>query len=219
MHLRGLLVTPGPAVPAVLAGVLLAGVVLAAPQAAQASVGVGIQAGPVKLAGVAHAGQSVALPGVAVVNAGTRPESIRVTVQRDPRGGGLPVAPSWVQPGVRSVYLAPHHAARISLQLTVPASARPGAYVGDLVATASGQVPAGRASLGAAAATLLEFRVAADPAPGFWSSIFTQTLWALLIVLGLAAIALAVRRSGLRVRVEREAVSYGTADEYGGTHA
>jgi len=212
MHLRAL---AGTLVPAM----VLAGVLAAVPQPAQASVGVGIQAGPVRLPGVAHPGQSVALPPVSVVNAGTRPESIRVGVQRDPRGGGRPVPPSWVQPGVASVQLAPHHAIRISLQLTVPAGAKPGSYVGDLVATASGQLSVGHANLGAAAATLLEFRVAPDPAPGFWWSVFTQTLWALLIVLLLAAVVFAVRRSGIRVRVEREAVSYGAADEYGGEHA
>jgi hypothetical protein len=211
MHLRGLLGTLAPAV--------LAGALVAVPQAAQASVGVGIQAGPVQLSGVAHPGQSVALPPVSVVNAGTRRETIRVAVQRDPRGGGLTVPPSWVQPGVPSVQLARHHAVRISLELVVPAGAKPGFYVSDIVATASGQPSGSGASLGAAAATLLEFRVAPDPAPGFWWSVFTHTFWALLIVILLAALVLAVRRSGFRVRVEREAADYGTADEYGGTHA
>ena len=207
MHLRGLL---GALAPAVLAGALVV-----VPQAAQASVGVGIQAGPVRLSGVAHPGQSVALPSVSVVNAGTQPESIRIVVQRSPRGGGRPVPPSWVRPGTPSVQLAPHHAIRIPLELVVPAGAKPGAYLSDIVAIASGQLSARGANLGAGAATLLEFRVAADAAAGFWWSVFTQTLWALLILILLAAVVFAVRRSGLRVRVEREAVSYGTADEYG----
>jgi len=154
-----------------------------------------------------------------VVNAGTQPESIRVVVQRYPRGGGRPVPPSWVRPGVPSVHLAPHHAIRIALELVVPASARPGGYLSDIVAVASGQLSADGANLGAGAATLLQFRVAPDPAPGFWWSVFIQTLWALLVVTLLAAVAFAVRRSGLRVRVEREAVRYGTADDYGGGHA
>ena len=89
----------------------------------------------------------------------------------------------------------------------------------NIVAVASGQLSARGANLGAGAATLLQFRVAAAPAAGFWWSVFTQTLWALLIVILLGAVVLAVRRSGLRVRVEREAAGYGTADEYGGTHA
>jgi hypothetical protein len=211
MHLRGLL---GTLVPAVLAGALVA-----IPQAAQASVGVGIQAGPVRLSGVAHPGQTVALPSVSVVNAGTQRESIRVVVQRHPRGGGRPVPPSWVRPGVPSVQLAPHHAIRIPLELVIPASARPGAYLSDIVAVASGQLSVDGANLSAGAATLLQFRVASDPAPGFWWSVFIQTLWALLVVILLAAAAFAMRRSGLRIRVEREAVRYGTADDYGGWHA
>ena len=211
MHLRGLL---GTLVPAVLAGALVA-----IPQAAQASVGVGIQAGPVRLSGGAHPGQTVALPSVSVVNAGTQRESIRVMVRPHPQGGGRPVPPSWVQPGVPSVQLAPHRATRISLELVVPAGAKPGAYLSDIVAIASEQLSAGGAHLGAGAATLLEFRVAPDPAPGFWSSVFTQSLWALLVVILLAVVVFAVRRSGLRVRVERKAAGYGTADEYGGWHA
>jgi hypothetical protein len=207
MHLRGLL---GALAPAVLAGALVA-----IPQAAQASVGVGIQAGPVRLSGVAHPGQSVALPSVSVVNAGTQPESIRIVVQRSPRSDGRPVPPSWVRPGTPSVQLAPHHAIRVPLELVVPTSAKPGAYVSDIVAVAGGQVSARGAKLGAGAATLLQFRVAAAPAAGFWWSVFTQTLWALLILILLAVVVFAVHRSGLRVRVEREAVSYGTADEYG----
>ena len=217
MHLRGLLGTLVPAVPAV----LLAGALIAVPQAAQASVGVGIQAGAVRLSGAAHPGQSVALPGVSVVNAGTRPESIRLSVQRISKGPGRPVPRSWIQFGAPVVQLAPKHAMRVSVELAVPAGTKPGAYLSDIVATGSSaaQRSAGRASLGAAAATLLEFRVAPSTAPGFWWSVFTQTLWALLIVILLAAVLLAVRRSGLRVRVERKAVGYGTADEYGGTHA
>jgi hypothetical protein len=211
MHLRGLL---GTLVPAALAGALVA-----IPQAAQASVGVGIQAGPVRLSGVAHPGQTVALPSVSVVNVGTQRESIRVVVQRYPRGGGRPVPPPWVRPGVPSVQLAPHHAIRIPLELVVPVGAKPGAYLSDIVAvTVAGLSPDG-ANLGAGAATLLQFRVAPGPAPGFWSSVLTPTLWALLIVILLAAAAFAVRRSGLRIRVEREAVSYGAVDDYGGRHA
>jgi hypothetical protein len=196
-----------------------AGLVLAPAGAARASVGVGIQAAPVRLAGVAHPGQSVALPPVFVINAGTQPEWIRVGVQRLSRGSGRRVPASWIRPGVPGVHLAPHKAARISLELVVPAGARAGAYLSDIVATGAGPVSAGRANLGAAAATLLEFRVAPDPAPGFWASVLRQTLWALLIVVLAAAAWLAVYKAGVRVRVERRAVGYGPADERGGWHA
>jgi len=213
MHLRGLL---GALAPAVLAGALVA-----VPQAAQASIGVGIQAGAVRLSGVAHPGESVALPGVAVVNSGTHTESILLSVKRLSKGPGRLVPASWIRFGSPVVRLAPKHATRVSLELVVPAGAKPGAYLSDIVASGSSaeQASAGHASLGAAAAILLEFRVTPGTAPGFWSSVFTQTLWALLIVVALAAVVLVVRRSGIRVRVERKAAGYGTADEIGGWHA
>ena len=213
MHLRGLL---GALAPAVLAGALVA-----IPQAAEASVGVGIQAGAVQLSGVAHPGESVALPGVSVVNSGTHPESIRLSVHRLSKGPGRVVPASWIQFGSPVVQLEPQHAVRVPVELVVPAGAKPGAYLSDIVATGSSaeQALAGHASLGAAAATLLVFRVTPNPAPGFWSSVFTQTLWALLILIILVAVVLVVRRSGIRVRVERQAAGYGTADEIGGWHA
>ena len=213
MALRALL---GALAPAVLAGALVA-----VPQAAQASIGVGIQAGAVRLSGVAHPGESVALPGVSVVNSGTHPESIRLSVQRLSKGSGRAVPASWIQFGSPVVQLAPKHAMRVPVELVVPAGAKPGAYLSDIVATGSNakQASAGHASLGAAAATLLVFRVAPGTAPGFWSSVFTQTLWALLILIALAAVVLVVRRSGIRVRVERKAAGYGAADEIGGWHA
>jgi hypothetical protein len=213
MALRGLLGTLAPAV--------LAGALVAVPQAAQASVGVGIQAGAVRLSGAAHPGQSVALPGVSVVNSGSHPESIRLSVQRISKGPGRAVPASWIQFGAPVVQLKPKNAVRVTLELVVPAGAKPGAYLSDIVAAGSSaeQASAGHASLGAAAATLLEFRVVPSAAPGFWWSVFTQTLWALLIVIALAAIVLVIRRSGIRVRVERKAAGYGTADEIGGWHA
>jgi hypothetical protein len=213
MHLRGLL---GALAPAVLAGALVA-----MPQAAQASIGVGIQAGAVQLSGAAHPGESVALPGVSVVNSGTHPESIRLSVHRLSKGPGRVVPASWIKFGTPVVQLEPKHAVRVPVELVVPAGAKPGAYLSDIVATGSSaeQVSAGRASLGAGAATLLKFRVTPNAAPGFWSSVFTQTLWALLILIFLVAVVLVVRRSGIRVRVERKAAGYGTADEIGGWHA
>jgi len=213
MHLRGLV--------GALAAAVLAGALVAVPQAAQASIGVGIQAGAVRLSGAAHPGESVALPGVAVVNSGTHPESIRLSVQRLSKGPGRVVPASWIHFGSPFVQLAPKHAARVPVELVVPAGAKPGAYLSDVVATGSSaeQASVGHASLGAAAATLLVFRVTPGAVPGFWSSVFTQTLWALLILIVLAAAVLVVRRTGIRVRVERKAVGYGTADDVGGWHA
>ncbi len=56
--------------------------------AVQASVGVGVQAGPVLLTGAAHPGGSYALPPVYVVNTGTQPEVISIRIDRLSRGSG-----------------------------------------------------------------------------------------------------------------------------------
>ena len=69
-------------------GVLL---LVAAPAAAYASVGVGVQAGPVQLAGVAHPGGTYALPPVYVVNTGTQAESVAVRIERISHGTGRTV--------------------------------------------------------------------------------------------------------------------------------
>ncbi len=61
---------------------------LAIPAAAQASIGVGIQAGPVQLAGAAHPGGSYALPPVYVVNTGTQDESLSIRIERVSSGQG-----------------------------------------------------------------------------------------------------------------------------------
>ena len=158
---------------------------------------------------------------MAVVNSGTHPESIRLSVHRLSTGPGRVVPASWIQFGTAVVQLEPKHAVRVPVELVVPAGVKPGAYLSDIVATglSAEQALAGHASLGAAAATLLVFRVTPGVAPGFWSSVFTQTLWALLILIVLVAVVLVVRRSGIRVRVERKAAGYGAADEIGGWHA
>jgi hypothetical protein len=212
MHLgRGLWVPP--AVAAALA------VLVSFPTAAGASVGVGIQAAPVRLAGLAHPGQSYALPPVSVVNTGSHTELIRVAAQRVSGGPGRTVPPSWIRVSGPVIQLAPRHAASFPLELVVPSGATPGAYLSDIVASGSAAVWLGRANLGAAAATKLEFRVAPAAAAGIWSSAPWQTFWALLVLALLIAVVLGVRKSGLRIRVERKAVGYGAADQHGGWHA
>ena len=196
MYLRRLLVV-ALAVPVVSA----ATVSLA--MAAQASVGVGVQAGPVLLASAAHPGGSYALPPVYVVNTGTQPEVVSVRIDRLSHGSGRAVPPSWIQVGP-SVHLTAHQAARISLQLIVPAGARTGAYLSDVVAAGSGTISEGNANLGVAAATKLEFRVAPGPAgAGLWPAVPGWLIWVaggLLLVAAAVAVGL---RSGIRVRIER----------------
>jgi hypothetical protein len=198
MHLRRWLAVPF-AVPAAFAALSIF------LPAAQASVGVGVQATPVVLGSEAHAGGSYALPPVLVVDTGTQAEKVTVRVERLSKGTGHAVPPSWVRATGPAVQLTPHQSAQIPLELVVPGGAHPGQYLSDIVVTGSAVVTAGRANLGVAAATRLEFSVAPGPPPGFWPFGPSWLWWA---AIGLLVAALAVtgaRRSGVRVRIERTA--------------
>ena len=133
---------------------------LAVPASAYASVGIGIQAGPVRLSGAAHPGGSYALPAVYVVNTGTQEESVVIRIERLSAGHGRTVPPSWIQAAGGAVELSHNQSARIPLQLVVPATAKPGAYFSDVVVRGSAAVSGAGANFGVAAATDLEFRVA-----------------------------------------------------------
>ena len=195
-----------------MAGFLL----LAFPAAAAASIGVGIQVGPVRLAGIAHAGQTYDLPPVFVVNTGTEPETVRLEVQRLSKGTGRDVPKSWFKPGQTDVHLDPKQSATIPVQLVVPADATPGPYFSDVVAHGSASIEAGQATLGVAAATKLKFTVGKAVPAGFWSRLPSPLAWAGgIIVLAGGGLWLA-RRSGWRLRVERSPGGYGPADRGGG---
>jgi len=176
---------------------------LAWPAVSYASVGVGVQAGPVRLDGVAHPGGQYALTPVYVVNTGTETESISISVERISPGTGRTVPPGWISASSTPAHLSHGQSARIPLQLTVPRTAAPGRYFSDVVAKGSASVVAGGAELGVAAATDLEFTVAPGAASAGW---FSAPGWLLPYVLGVlvvAAAAIGVRRSGVRIRVER----------------
>jgi hypothetical protein len=169
--------------------------------AAQASVGVGVQAAPVRLGNVARAGGSYALPAVYVVDTGTQDESISVRVERRHGEAGRDVPASWVRdtgPGLR---LSPHQSARVPLELVVPGGAKPGRYLSDIIVSGSAVTSVGRANLGVAAATALEFSVTpgAPPAP----FLPTWTWWLLGSLMALGLIVAGLHRSGLRVDIER----------------
>ncbi len=171
---------------------------------AGASVGVGVQATPVRLGNVAQAGDSYALPPVYVLDTGTQAESIGVRIQRLSAGPGRDVPQSWVQMTGPGVQLSPHQAARIPLELVVPGDAKPGRYLSDIVVTGSAGISPGQANLGAAAATPLEFSVKPGPAPGLWPVVPTWMWWVLVALLALVAAVLGVRRSGVRIRIRVE---------------
>ncbi len=176
---------------------------LAVPAAADASIGVGIQAGPVLLSGAAHPGGSYALTPVYVVNTGTQPETIALRVERISPGRGMTVPASWIRAPGPVVTLTHDQSARIPLELAVPDTARPGQYFSDVVARGSAGIAAGSADLAVAAATDLEFTVAPGEVSGSWLSLPAWLLPGVAGLLVLAVAAFVIRSSGLRVRLER----------------
>ena len=198
----------------------LAAVWWAAP-AAEASVGVGVQAAPVRLSGAARAGQSYQLPALAVINTGSQPEAITVRVQRIMPGPGRAVPATWVHIPGQGVRVPPHAEASIPLGLSVPRSAKPGDYLTELVAYGSAAVRAGAAHLGAAAATKLEFRVTTAPAGLYWfvpGWAGWAALWLFLLAL-LAVAGTAAWRAGLRLRLVRSTAGRRPADPPWSRHA
>jgi hypothetical protein len=184
---------------------------LAAPVAAEASVGVGVQAGPVRLAGIAHPGGTYALPPVYVVNTGTQPESVAIKVERISRGTGHTIPPSWIHASAVPGQLSHDQSARVPLELAVPVHAKTGQYFSDVVVKGSAVLSAGGANLGVAAATDLEFRVAAGAAARPW---FRVPGWVLAALAGIVVVSAAVvlaGRSGIRIRIEREPATAGAA--------
>jgi hypothetical protein len=175
---------------------------LAIPAAAEASIGVGIQAGPVRLAGVAHPGGSYALPAVYVVNTGTEDESLSIRIERVSSGPGRSVPAAWIRPGA-AVRLSHSESARIPLELVVPDAARPGRYLTDVVVKGSAGLSGGSATLDVAAATKLEFQVAPGEVAGSWFDVPSWLLPGIGAVLLIAAAAVVARRFGVRIEIDR----------------
>ncbi len=183
-----------------------------------ASIGVGVQAGPVRLTGAAHPGGRYALPPVFVVNTGTQPESVAIAIERISPGSGRTVPPAWVSASSAPVRLAHDQSARIPLALTVPTGAAPGRYFSDVVAKGTAPLSAGGANLGVAATTDLEFTVAPGAVAGGWLSVPGWLLPYAVAVIVIAAAAVVLRRTGVRIRIERgpvRAESSGRRDDAG----
>lgn len=188
-------------------------VLLAWPAASYASIGVGVQAGPVRLSGAAHPGGKYALPPVFVVNTGTQPESVVIAIERISPGSGRTVPPAWISASSVPVRLAHNQSARIPLSLTVPTGAAPGHYFSDVVAKGTAPVASGGANLGVAAATDLEFTVVPGVVSSGWAGVPGWLLPYVAAVILIAAVAVVIRRTGVRIRVERGPVR---ADASGG---
>ncbi len=167
--------------------------------AAQASVGVGIQENPVSLQRVAHPGKTYALPAVHVADTGTQAESIVIKVERVSRGDGRKVPASWIHISSSQLRLAPLQEVKIPLQLVVPADAKSGSYVTDVVAIGSAVIPSTGTNFGAAAATKLTFRIVPGPGRGLLASL-PPSVWGLIAVLLLVALIL-VLRPFIKVRI------------------
>jgi hypothetical protein len=209
MHLRRLLAVPL-AIPVAL--VALASFT----QTSDASIGVGVQASPVGLGIMAHRGERYALP-LDVVNTGTEAEAVGIRVERISQGSGRAVPPSWIQFAGPAVQIAPGKATRLSLELVVPGQAKPGKYLSDIVVSGSAAGQAGTEHLGVAAATKLEFSVSSAPAQG-GSSFPAWMWWAITGLLLLTVTVFGVRRSGLRIRVERGSSRRNAVDYQGEPH-
>jgi hypothetical protein len=193
-----------------------AALVIAFPGLAQASIGVGVQGTPVRLGHVAQPGESYTLAAVYVVNTGTQDESISLHVQRFSGGPDITVPPSWIHFSGDGMQLGARDSARVPLQLVVPAGAEPGKYRSDVVVVGSAGVTAGRANLGVAAATGLEFTVGQGSAQG--AGFRPWMLWALGGLLLLGAAAFAFRASGLQVSVSRRPTDGNAVDTRGGDY-
>jgi hypothetical protein len=176
---------------------------LAWPAASYASVGVGVQAGPVRLTGAAHPGGQYALPPVYVVNTGTQPESVAIVIERISPGSGRTVPPSWITVSSGPVRLAHAQSARVPLSLAIPARAAPGHYFSDVVAKGTAPLSAGGANLGVAAATDLEFTVTPGAAATGSAGVPGWLLPYVAAVIVAAAAVVVIRRTGIRVRIER----------------
>lgn len=154
---------------------LTAAALAAAVAAAPAGAGVGIQANPVCLPASARPGHTYPAASLYVTDTGSASEDITVHAQ-DLQGptryrGQLPVPPSWVSIsyprllwviGQDHVTLAPGQGAYLPVTLTIPATARPGTYVTDLIAAATATTAASgdaQAVTGAGATTPLIFTI------------------------------------------------------------
>jgi hypothetical protein len=175
------------------------------PAAADASVGVGVQGVPVRLAGAARAGSHYRLPSVYVVNTGTQTEAISVKVERLSPGSGRVVPASWVKVLGPTPRLRAHEAGHLALELLVPSGAVSGACMSDVVVDGSAAITVGRTNLGVAAATKIEFAVLPGAGKGLFPRVPPWTWGAGGGAVLLALVIAAMRRAGIRVRVERSA--------------
>jgi hypothetical protein len=168
--------------------------------AAQADIGTGIGANPLRLHSQAEPGGRYHLPSVLVVNTGNQVSNYVVRVKRlgQPKGHDVPA--SWIRFAHTRVRLGPHKRAVIPVVLMVPKGAAGGVYRSNVVVTTYTRRRGGGAALGAAAADELSFAIGA-PSSSLWS-----WAWFSYLLLGLAAtgVIILIRRLGFRFHIERQ---------------
>jgi hypothetical protein len=181
------------------AGAILALVLLALPPIASASVGTGVGASPIVLPQRALPGHAYKLPGLYVLNTGTVASRYQVRVERLTPGGQKTLPAGWVTLAQNDFLLLPRHSATVAFTIRVPNSAAAGAYLSDLVASTTSARRPGATAVGAAAATKLGMTVGQAPGSIPWRTI--ALVLAAVLATGLAAYG--IRRSGVRLRLER----------------
>jgi hypothetical protein len=154
---------------------------------------------PIVLAQTALPGHAYKLPGLYVLNTGTVASRYHIRVERLSPGRARILPAQWVTFERNDFLLRPHHSATVPFTITISGSATPGRYLSDLVASTSSS-PRGRGTaIGAAAAAKVGLTVG-DASPSVpWGTIGMIVL--VLVVFVSATYGL--RRSGLRVRLER----------------
>jgi hypothetical protein len=183
-----------------LAAASAAALVLFVPAAGSASIGAGIGANPIRLAGRAEPGGRYHLPSLYVVNTGTKAAEYRVRIERLGDAPGRDVPASWVRFARTRLRLRPHRSAIVPVTLVLPTRAAHGSYRSNVVVGTWTKRRGRGAALGAAAADELSFTVGRPQGFAWWSPRLAYPLT------GIAAailLFLLVRRAGIRVNIER----------------
>jgi hypothetical protein len=151
------------------------------------------------LAHQALPGHAYSLPGLYVLNTGTQLSRYHIRVERLSPGAARTLPAAWVAISQNDFVLRPKHSATVPFTITIPNDAVSGAYLSDLVASTASARRAGGTALGAAAATKIGLSVGQAPGTIPWGTIGLVVLGALLLL----GVGYGVRRSGLRVKLER----------------
>jgi hypothetical protein len=170
----------------------------------QASVGVGISPGIIRVDRQLLPGQHYNLPSVQVMNTGTEASDYEMEIARMAEQQELEPPAEFIVMSPTHFHLEPGASQTVSLSLSIPVKAKPGDYLGYIEAHPVAEV--GGVSVGVAAATKLYFTI--KPANVFVGVInaignfFTRTAPTSYIVLGVVVVGLAVYFLRRYIRVD-----------------